>query len=150
MSQPGRVVSKYRASWADAVWDVHRPHEAFRCAAGDLDFIEVPLTSDRHRTDHWTGVGDVRIEDATSEQIAAAAGEEVRRQVAEGAPIKHVCILTHNFVNYWSADEGEGGRMDVLRRAVEGFHKVGEAQGLEVTGSTTADIREAYIETERG
>ena len=150
VSQPGRVVSRYRASWADAVWDVHRPHEAFRCAAGDLDFVEVPLTSDRHRSDHWTGVGDVRIESVTSEQIVVAADGEVRRQMDESVPIKHICILTHNFVNYWSTDEEAGGRLDVLKRAVEGFLNIGETLEIDAVGSTTADIREAYIKPERG
>jgi hypothetical protein len=150
VSQPGRVVTKYRASWPDAVWDVHRSHRAFRCAAGDLDFVEVPLTSDRNRSDHWTGVGDVRIENATAEQIVVAARQEVTRQIEEARPLRHICILTHNFVNYWAVDDKEEGRLAVLKEAVEGFVKMGEQLGLETRGATTLDIRNAYLEAERG
>jgi len=150
VSQPGRVVSRYRASWSDAVWDVHRPHKAFRCAEGDLDFVEVPLTSDRLRTDHWTGVGDVRIENATAEQIGLAASQEVIRQTEEDRPLKHICILTHNFVNYWASDEGEENRLVILKQAILGFKELGERLDLQVVGSTTQDIRNTYLETERG
>jgi hypothetical protein len=151
VSQPGRTVTKFRASRPDAVWDVHRPHRSFRCAEGNLDFVEeIPLTSDRSRSDHWTGVGDVRLENASSEQIVSAASQEVTRQVEESVPLKHVCILTHNFVNYWSQDALKENRLDVLKRALEGFDHMAENFGLEVRGATTADIRKAYLETERG
>jgi hypothetical protein len=150
VSQPGRMVTRYRAVWADAVWDVHRPHRAFRGSKGDLPFVEVPLTSDRRRTDHWTGVGDVRIEGATAVEIIDAARHEVTRQVEEGVSIKHVCILTHNFVNYWSDDEGMGGRLGVLKAAVEGLQSVGDDLGLEAVGSTTEDVMKAFLQAERG
>ena len=150
VSQPGRTVTRYRAAWADAVWEVHRAHTAFRCAEGDLDFVEVPLTSDRTVTDHWTGIGDVRIEGATSEQILKAASQEVSRQIEGSVLIKHVCILTHNFVNYWSADADSEGRLDILKQSLDGFGQIAEKLGLELCGSTTADVREAYLTRERG
>lgn len=146
VSQPGRAVARVRAVWTDAVWDVHRPHRAFRCAEGDLDFVEVPLTSDRKRTDHWTGVGDVRLEGASADEIVSAASQEVTRQVETGAAVKHVCILTHNFVNY--GGEGADSRLGVLKGALDGFSDLADSLGLEMTGSTTDDIRQAYTERE--
>ena len=146
VSQPGRAVTWMRAVWSDAIWDVHRPHRAFRGAVGDLDFIEVPLTSDRAQHEHWTGVGDVRLESAEASQVSKAARQEVMRQVGEDIAIKHVCILTHNFVNYWSS-EGDGSA-HVLRDTIESFQSLAADLGLEMVGSTTADVRRAYLKTE--
>ncbi len=150
VSQPGRVLPQFRAVWAGAIWDVHRPHEAFRNARGDLDFVEIPLTSDRTVSDNWTGVGDVRIESASADSIVCAAKQEVLRQIEESSPVKHVCILTHNFVNYWSENESDRGRQGVLESAVSGLMEMGQGLGLEVCGVTTAEIRETYLDRERG
>lgn len=96
VSQPGRVAPQYRAVWAGADPDVHRAHRDFRLIAGDLDFVEVPLTSDRTRTNHWTGVGDVRFETASAQEIATAVRQEVQRQIATGAPFLHACLMTRD------------------------------------------------------
>jgi len=147
VSQPGRSVPKYRACWKDAEPDVHQAHNAFRLSAGDLDFVEVPLTSDRERSEHWTGVGDVRLEGATAEEIAKAVRQEVGRQVGDGMPVKHVCLLTHNTVNYWSDDQSEKGRLGVLNLALDRIDEIADDLGLEVVGTTVADVREAFLAT---
>jgi len=148
VSQPGRTVAKVRAVWPGACPDVHRAHRAFRFLPGDLDFIEVPATSDRERTDNWTGVGDVRFEAATPEQIANAVRQEVTRQIEEGAPVKHVCLFTHNFVSYWSEGGTGESKHDILVGAIERIHEIAEELGLEVRGATIADVRSAFLEAE--
>jgi hypothetical protein len=145
VSQPGRSVARYQACWKDADPDVHLGHEAFRLIPGRLDFVEVPLTSDRERTDHWTGVGDVRVEGATAVEIAKAVRQEVGRQVGDDAPIKHVCLLTHNTVNYWSEDLSEKGRVGVLMQALDYLDEIADDLGLEIRGTTIANVREAFL-----
>jgi len=145
VSQPGRSAPQYRACWADADPDVHFAHDAFRLVAGDLDFVEVPLTSDRERTDHWTGVGDVRVEGATPVEIAKAVRQEVGRQVGNDVPVKHVCLLTHNFVNYWSDQAEERGRLGVLTEALDLIDEIADDLGLAVRGSTIGDVRDAFL-----
>jgi len=149
VSQPGRQVTRFRATWADAVWDIHRPHEAFRCAPGDLDFVEVPLTSDRTQTDHWTGVGDVRLEGASPDEILKASRQEIARQVENPEALNHACILTHNFVNFWSCDESQGGRRGVLEETIRGLQELGDTNGLTTVGATTQDVRAAYLKREK-
>ena len=145
ISQPGRSMTRYQACWQDADPDVHFAHEAFRLIPGDLDFVEVPLTSDRERTEHWTGVGDVRIESASATEIAKAVRQEVGRQVGDDAPIKHVCLFTHNTVNYWSDDMSEKGRLAVLLQALDYLDEIAEDLGLEIRGTTIANVREAFL-----
>jgi peptidoglycan/xylan/chitin deacetylase (PgdA/CDA1 family) len=145
ISQPGRSMTRYQACWQDADPDVHFAHEAFRLIPGDLDFVEVPLTSDRERTEHWTGVGDVRIESASATEIAKAVRQEVGRQVGDDAPIKHVCLFTHNTVNYWSDDMSEKGRLAVLLQALVCLDEIAEDLGLEIRGTTIANVREAFL-----
>lgn len=146
VSQPGRSVPRFRACWHQANLDVHFAHKAFRLVAGDLNFVEVPLTSDQLRTDHWTGVGDVRVEGATAEEIGKAVRQEVGRQVGDDVPIKHVCILTHNTVNYWSTDEAEKGRRGVLLQALAYIHEIAEDLGLEAKGATIQTVRNAFVD----
>lgn len=148
LSQPGRRVTRFKAVWKDACLDVHRANREFRGAIGDLDFVEVPLTSDQERTDHWTGVGDVRIEGATSKEIAKAVLQEVGRQVREGVPVKHVCLLTHNFVNYWSTEVEVKGRQGVLLEVIDRIKEISNELGLKMIGITVGGLREVFLQKE--
>ena len=150
VSQPGRAVTRFRAVWTDACPDVHRAHRAFRMSPGDLDFVEVPLTSDRSVTDHWTGVGDVRIESTTPAAVGKAVRNEVGRQVAEGTPLKHVCLFTHNTVNYWSSAVSEKGKQGVLNASLDEICEAADELGLAPIGSTLSDVREAFLRAEDG
>jgi len=150
LSQPGRAVTAVRAVWTDACADVHRAHRAFRLAPGDLDFIEAPVTTDRERTDHWTGTGDVRFESATPEQVAKAVRQEVSRQVETSAPMKHVCLFTHNYVNYWSDDPKERGRRSVLQRSIAHIRRIADELGLAVCGATLQEVRAAFLGGDEG
>ena len=149
VSQPGRVASRVKAVWKDAVPDVHRAHRAFRMVPGDLDFIEVPITSDRERSDSRWGVGDIRFEVTTPDLLAVAVRQEVSRQVEEGAPLKHACLFTHNSVNHWSSDEAEDGKRGVVEASIPRIHEIADELGLEVRGATIADVRDAYLAAER-
>lgn len=150
VSQPGRAVTRFRAVWTDACPDVHRAHRAFRMAPGNLDFVEVPLTSDRERRAHWTGVGDVRIESTTPDEIAVAVRQEVSRQVAEDAPVKHVCFLTHNTVNYWSDQASDREKRGVLTEAIRRIEEIADELSLDVNGATVGEVREAFLSVENG
>lgn len=149
VGQPGRTVTGVRAVWPGACPDVHRAHRAFRLVPGDLDFVEVPVTSDRARTDNWTGVGDVRFEGATPEQIAKAVRQEVTRQVEDGELIKHVCLFTHNVVSYFPESRIGESKYEVLVGAIEHIREIAEELDLEVRGATIAEVRDALIEAER-
>jgi hypothetical protein len=117
---------------------------------GDLDFIEVPLTSDQERTDHWTGVGDVRFEKSTAEQVATAVRQHVARQVAEKVSFKHVCLFGHNTGNFWSADRSEEGYRGELEGSVLKIREIADEFGLEVKGATLRDVREAFLAANAG
>ena len=149
VSQPGRAVSRVKAVWQDACPDVHRAHRAFRMVPGDLDFIEVPITSDRKRTDHWTGVGDVRFERTTPKSLTQAVRQEVFRQVEQKTSLKHVCLFTHNTFNYWSAEDSEEGKRGVVEATIPGLREIADEFGLEVKGATIAQVREAFLEVEK-
>ena len=113
-----------------------------------LDFVEVPLTSDRTVREHWTGVGDVRLESATAAQVEKAARQEVVRQIEDGAPVKHVCILTHNTVNYGSSDPEARGRRGVLSESIDRLMDLAGELGLVFRGSPLRDVRARFLEQE--
>ncbi len=166
VSQPGRALTRMKAVWAGASspprpgsravregWrdthlDVHRANRTFRMVPGDLDFIEVPLVSDQTRSDHWVGVGDVRLEEASVEEVEQTVRQHVARQVSEEVVFKHVCLFGHNTGNFWSSDESEDGSRGVLEASAVKVREVAEAYGLEVKGVTLKEVREAFLSAE--
>ena len=147
LSQPGRVAPRYRAVWAGACQDVHRAHHSFRLIPGDLDFVELPLTVDRSNKNHWTGVGDLRLEGANAAQITLGIQQELRRQMEEVAVIKHLCLMTHNYVDF-THDERGGGRRDILLAVLQAIKCAAEELGLDVRGVTLATARDEFIKAE--
>jgi hypothetical protein len=150
VSQPGRCAPRVKAVWSGAPLTVHRAHPSFRLIPGKLDFVEVPATSDQSRRDHWTGVGDIRFEDADADRIKKALRQEIGQQVSEKAPLNHVCLYTHNFVQYWPDSGGESrSRLGVLKETLAALPEIANDFGLSVKGATTSMVRQAFIGGER-
>lgn len=143
VSQPERCAPRVCAVWAGADRSVHRAHRAFRPVAGDLDFVEVPVTVDSRRRDHWTGTGDTRFEGCDVEQVLAGAEDHLRWQVENNAPLKHLCFFTHNFVGYDEADPQS--RLPILRGVVDRLPEVLAPLDLAPQGRTVSATGEAFL-----
>jgi hypothetical protein len=141
VSQPGRCAPTVRAVWTGAVRSVHRAHRSFRLVAGDLDFLEVPATVDSTRTDHWTGVGDARIESWDVAAIVRAMDDSLEWQRKNEAPLKHVCLFTHNFIHYGKEEAVPDSRRKVLRELLETIPSVAARHGLAPVGCTLSSLR---------
>ena len=145
VSQPGRRLPTYHATWVGACPEIHYPHRADRLAPGSLDFVEVPLTSDHNSTDHWTGVGDIRFEDADEDYITYVCRKEVARQLDEGVLLPHLCLFTHNLYDYSSEERGQGHLRPTSGCVViERLQAIGDAVGVEITGATIADASNRF------
>jgi hypothetical protein len=84
------------------------------------------------------------LESATPEEIAKSVRQEVGRQVGDDVPVKHACILTHNMVNYATADASEKGRKGVLIQTLQLLDEIANDLGLTLTGATLQTLSEAY------
>lgn len=148
-SQPQRVVPKFKAVWAGATRAVHRAHKSFRLIEGDLNLVEVPTTVDATRTDHWTGVGDARIEDWEAPDIIHAIEDSLKWQVENHAPIHHLCLFTHNYIPFGERDveiEKPYGqtRRAVLHAVLDAIPEVAARFGLSPQGCTVSALAERY------
>lgn len=150
-SQPGRVVPKFKAVWQGATRGVHRAHRSFRMIEGDLDLVEVPATVDATRTDHWTGVGDARLEDWEAPDIIHAIENSLEWQVANHSAIHHLCLFTHNYAPFGQQDvknvEAPFGksRLSVLNEVIRAIPGLAAQYGLSVEGCTLSTVRQRYL-----
>lgn len=147
VSIPGRCKASFYAIWTDADRTVHRANHAFRMVAGDLDFVEVPITTDCRVTDHWSGTGDVRFETAEVPAIVAGATDHLQAQVDARSRIKHLCLFTHNSVCY-DPKEAEN-RANVLLGVMEQLPDIAAQFGLEPEGCTVSGMRTAFLSAEK-
>jgi hypothetical protein len=155
VSQPGRFAPQCKAVWTGAVRGVHRAHKCFRLLEGDLDFVEIPPTVDTTRTDHWTGVGDARLEDWEAPDILNAIADSLKWQQENSTPIKHICLFTHNYVNYSPEDVAVPAvhrnimvgksRRPVVKGVLAALPRLAEPYGLDVKGCTLSQLREHYL-----
>jgi hypothetical protein len=145
VSQPGRCAPTVRAVWTGAPRSVHRAHRSFRLVTGDLDFVEVPATVDSTRTDHWTGVGDARIESWDAAAIVRAIEDSIEWQRKNDAPLRHLCLFTHNFVSYGEGGTASGSRREVLRELLAAMPAVAAKHGLEPVGCTLSRLRAEFL-----
>ena len=140
VSQPGRCVPSYKAVWSKAPREIHRAHPAFRLVPGDLDFVEVPVTSDQTVEKHWTGVGDTRFEACDADTIIRAARAEIGHQIKEKAPLQHLCFFTHNFADY---GQGKQSSRPVLQKVIDSLPAIAAEYDLEAEGCTIARAGQA-------
>jgi hypothetical protein len=142
VSLPGRVYPDMNAVWAGAELDPHRGHAAFRHVAGDLDFVNVPLSVDVSRVEnrdgrlfHW----DLRP-DWQAADYRLIAGNIVGQVLARRplAPVIH--MVTHND-NDFSDPEDRVSRnyRTVLREIADACRRHG-ATPVGATFATIADL----------
>ena len=146
VSQPGRDCNEYMANWEGACRDVHRAHKAFRHVAGDLDFVEIPATTDTTPQSVWR-FGDIRIEGTNAETLCRVTENDIARQIKNDVGFKHLCYFTHNTVNYY--DEANkanycGDKIKILSRHIGDLC---DKYNLNLRPATLAGIREAYLAT---
>jgi len=149
VSQPGRYVPAFKACWRDASRAVHRANAANPLQAGDVDFVEVPATTDTSRTDHWSGVGDARFEDWDASAILDAIADSLRWQQRECSPIRHLCLFTHDFVDYSPDQKGARRRLPVLATVVNGLPRLADEFGLTTQGATVSMVAEQFLKQGR-
>jgi len=150
-SQPGRIAPQLKAVWAGALRSVHRAHRSNRLIEGDLTLVEVPGTVDATRTDHWTGVGDARLEDWEAPDILHAIEDSLKWQFANKARTHHLCLFTHSYVPFGDGDvevEKPFGksRLAVLHAVLDAIPAVAARFGLVAEGSTLSTVRERYLD----
>ncbi len=144
VSLPGRMRPQFAAEWPDAVFFPHRANAEDKCAAGDLDFWEMPVCAELERIESSDYPGDnrhLRIEgrgfvewsrDLLERYVAAMVHQQWQPKV--------VVVMTHNVRYYEDPDEPA---RQALEHICDCLDEVIAAHGLEMTPATLAAIGEA-------
>ena len=142
MSCPTRMLPECAAVWAGAPLDIHYAHPHNRLTAGDLDFVEIPITIDPDSR-IWGGKQplDLRVEQVGAKDHWYTINKAVERQIAPKTVVPHISIYTHNTFDY--SDERDF-RRETLCKMIKGAKEIVAGNGGKVLKATHADVAEAY------
>jgi hypothetical protein len=140
MSIPDRDIAEYVAHWAGAEPFVHWASATDLGAAGDLPFLELPVTTIPGRMQPNGAPYEMRIEFGSAEEwhipILEAALLEMERLESE---FRAICIFTHNFHDY--SDPSDDRNI-----ALHGIVKHLQAMtSYEIVPATLVTLRDAYV-----
>jgi hypothetical protein len=139
VSIPGRVFPDLNAVWAGCVPDPHRGHRCFRQLAGDLGFVNIPLSVDLssvERRGERQFCWDLRP-DWLQADYARIASNIVGQVLARDPAVPVVHVVTHNDNDF--SDPADR----VCRNFVTVLDAIGAAcaaHGVEAAGATFADV----------
>ena len=139
---PTRVLPECASVHAGVPLDVHYAHRFNRTLAGELDFVEIPVTVDSDSR-MWGGKTplDLRVELVDAKNHWYTIEKAISRQVAQRTPLKIIRAFTHNVFNYDKADDF---RRQTMERMLDDVVAIAAAKGLSFTGATAQDIATAY------
>ncbi len=144
-SKAGRYRPDIGASWLGALPYAHRASATCRLESGDLDLVEVPISSHpaerfslRDRFDPRDPRPDSNFAPDAYLEIADAALHEM---ALIDPPVATFVILTHNTLDYGSTDEPRRAHMLAMLRHLQAK----EDEGWQVVPSGLADVRRALL-----
>ena len=146
VSLPGRVYPDMNAVWAGAEPDPHRGHAVFRHLAGDLEFVNIPLSVDMSRTEdrdgrkfHW----DLRP-DWQSADYRLIASNIVTQVLARRPKVPVIHMVTHNDHDYTDPeDRVRRNFATVLREITDACQRAGATPVGATFASVATLVREA-------
>ncbi|HET7770767.1 MAG TPA: hypothetical protein VFN74_18490 [Chloroflexota bacterium] len=114
LSSPGRRVKKHHAEWDGAAPDAHRASATDRRGAGDLELLEVPVTTDP--TQRNDGIApDLAIENGTLERWHAPLIEaQLQRQDDSAVTFRTLCFVTSTRFPYHDTSARQRQTLDEL------------------------------------
>lgn len=133
-SMPGRILPECASIWAGAPLFMHYAHRYNRMLAGDLDFVEMPRTTDME-SKIWGGKTclDLRIELVDAKNHFYTIQKSLKRQIDENVPVKNIHAFTHNLFEF---DNPSNFRRETLKGVIEHTKRVVASAGLELIGTT--------------
>jgi peptidoglycan/xylan/chitin deacetylase (PgdA/CDA1 family) len=142
VSAPERKMISLRAVWTGAPKDPHFAHKANRLLAGDLSFLEVPVTVD-WETMIWGGITplDLRIEAVDARSHMYTIEKNLKRMI-EGKVFPRTLVpMTHNFFDY--SDDAEF-RTITLRGMIAAIKSLADKYDLQIHALTLGQFRDVF------
>jgi len=141
---PGRILPECASVAAGAPTEPHYAHRWNRVLSGNLDFVELPATTDPDSR-MWGGKHpqDLRIELVDAKNHYYTVQKAVQRQLDADAPIKAILACTHNVFPY---NEPHDFRRQTLLGVIEHTKRLATEHDLELLFQTEQQIAAAYRE----
>lgn len=144
-SKPGRYLPNLAARWLGALPYAHRANTACRLESGNLDLVEVPITSHPGERFFARDCFDPKDPRPDSNYPPEVYLEIVDAALLEMAlidpPVATFVILTHNTLDYGSRDEPRRAHMLAMLR----YLRTKESQGWRVVPSSLTKVRQALL-----
>ena len=139
---PGRILPECASIAAGAPTEPHYPHRWNRVLAGNLDFVELPVTTDPDSR-MWGGKHpqDLRIELVDAKNHYYTIHKAVQRQRTAAEPIHAILGCTHNIFPY---DDSHDFRRETLLGVIEHTKRIASEHGLALVPATEQAIAAAY------
>lgn len=141
-SMPGRNMTELRSNWAGAPQHVHYAHPANRLLEGELDLVEVPVTTDPDSM-LWSGkhAQDLRVELFDAKNHRYMIDKVLAREKTRPQPVKAIVALTHNTFEY---DDPADFRRQTLVQMISDFADLADKHDVNLIPATISQIAVAY------
>jgi hypothetical protein len=114
VSSPGRRVSKHAAVWTGAETQPHYVDPHSRLRAGDMPFLEIPVTTDAQQ-ERGGLAPDLAIENGTVEEWHRPLIEAQLQRMEDNAMwFRTLCFYTRNRFDYYSDREQPAATLEAL------------------------------------
>lgn len=114
VSNPGRRVGKHAAVWTGAETQPHYVDPHSRLRAGDMPFLEIPVTTDAQQ-ERGGLAPDLAIENGTVEEWHRPLIEtQLQRMEENGIRFRTLCFYTRNRFDYYSDREQPAATLEAL------------------------------------
>ncbi|HRJ73057.1 MAG TPA: polysaccharide deacetylase family protein [Terrimicrobiaceae bacterium] len=144
VSFPTRDLPQCACVWGNSPLDPHYPHRYNKSLAGDVNFVDLPVTLDP-QSRMWGGAHpqDLRVELVDAKNHFYTISKAVQRQLREETPLRQIRALTHNVFEY--GDPGNF-RRETYVGIVAAAKQIAEREGLGFEPVTMARLAELYRE----
>ncbi len=145
-SLPGRRFPQRFARWIGKRRDVHAVDDKNRLRAGNLPFVDVPLSVRLWFFGYLHPYGDTRFERARNIlDLQAAVRQSLAWQRVHRSPVKHLCFFTHNLY-FFDEDPTplQNNRWTILHSFLADIPSLAAEFSLVPQGCTLPQVRDAY------
>jgi hypothetical protein len=140
VSSPGSDSRRFAAVWEGTEAGAHYVDPEDRLRAGELPFLELPVTTDPARQNRAGFSAELCIEYGTfDEHHVPIIESNLKRMEAEDAPFRFLCFFTHNQVAYHQDDDVNSVTLEALLDYLE---ELREQYGL--VPATLASAHESF------
>ena len=150
VSLPTRNLPACACIWGSSPDYCHYPHRNNRCLKGDVNFVDVPVTTDPDSR-MWGGATpqDLRVELVDAKNHWYTIKKSLDRQIDQRlnpGPV-YIKALTHNIFDY---SDPRDFRTETLERIIQSSIGLSREYDAEMIGATTSEIACRYREITGG